>query len=527
MVFKDKSFDRPKGTYIQKRNGKSYVYQYTEHKRIDSTKTKHSSKVIGILEDNRFYPNQNYFDLNNLEPSLYNKEILQWGYSKLYHASFLETGLNDLLLKTFDESITRKIEILSQYFVLKGDSISTSVKDWMEETFFEFDATALNSQLISKLYKTLGTHEDNLEKFKIDWFNKLKGEELIAYDVTSISTYSDNISMASMGYNRDKENLEQINLGMFCGLKSKKPAYYSVYDGSITDKTNLPYLLENVDENILNKVLLVLDAGFCEEKCLKKLAASAQSFIVGVPPERDFIKDYAPKNKFELVLSALNSISEHGEFGFMVDAELYGIKGRLLIGYNSAKHENLCSILRARIAKLEKELSSLKRMPKTSKIKRYEQYFSISSDEKGGFTYQLKEDVINEESKEFGFFYLFTNHPTIIAKDCLYFYRAKDCDEKLFYQLKVYLDNNRLRIHSDEALIGKTFVIFIAQIMRAHLYNKLEQNLKISNLTFEAMLKKMKNLKIATGEDKEKRFIKAPTKLQKEVFQVLNVNLKL
>ena len=144
--------------------------------------------------------------MNNLEPLLYNKEILEWGYSKQYHASFLETGLNDLLLKIFDESITRKIEILSQYLVLKGDSISTSVKDWMEETFFEFDANLLNSQLISKLYKTLGTQEDNLEKFKIEWFNKLKGEELIAYDVTSISTYSDNISMASMGYNRDKEN---------------------------------------------------------------------------------------------------------------------------------------------------------------------------------------------------------------------------------------------------------------------------------------------------------------------------------
>ena len=48
MVFKDKVFERPQGTYIQRRNGKSYLYQYTEHKRIDSKTTRHSSQIIGI-----------------------------------------------------------------------------------------------------------------------------------------------------------------------------------------------------------------------------------------------------------------------------------------------------------------------------------------------------------------------------------------------------------------------------------------------------------------------------------------------
>ena len=527
MIFKDKQFERPKGTYVQKRNGKSYLYQYVEHKRIDSKRTRHTSKIIGILDNDQFFPNQNYYELNNLEPLLHNKEILNWGYSKIYHKSFYDTGVNDLLISILGEEITRKIETLSQYFVLRGDSTSTGVSDWMEENFFDYNTPLLTTQSISKLYSQLGSSEEKLESFKSKWFNKIKEEEIIAYDVTSISTYSDNIAIAAMGYNRDKENLEQINLGMFCGLSSKKPAFYSIYDGSINDKTNLPYVLENIEENILKKVLLVLDGGFCEEKCLKKLVNSAKSFIVGVPQERDFIKKYSPANKYEKILSALNSISDNGEFGYFVDAELYGIKGKLLIGYNSAKHDNLCTILRARLTKLERELLSLKRMPKDNKLKRFNKYFDIKPDAKGGFSYSLKEDVINEESKEYGFFYLFTNHLSITASDSLYFYRAKDCDEKLFYQLKNYLDCNRLRIHSDVAIIGKIFVIFIAQIMRAHLYCTLEKNLKIHGLTFEMMLKKIKTLKISISEDgKERRFIKAPTKLQKDVFDCFEVELK-
>ena len=527
MVFKDKVFERPQGTYVQKRNGKSYLYQYTEHKRINSKTTRHSSKIIGILEDNQFFPNQNYYEINNLEPLLHSKEILNWGYSKIYHKSFYDTGLNELLVSALGEDLTRKIETLSQYFVLTGESTSIGVNDWMEDNFFDYETPLLTTQSISKIYTQLGSSEENLETFKLKWFNKIKTEEIVAYDVTSIYTYSDNIAIAAMGYNRDKENLEQINLGMFCGLESKKPAYYSIYDGSINDKTNLPYVVDNIDENILNKVLLVLDGGFCEEKCLKKLTNSTKSFIVGVPPERDFIKTYSPKNKYEKVLSALNSIGENGEFGFFIDATLYGIEGRLLVGFNSAKHDNLCTILRARIAKLEEELLKIKRLPKPEKLKRFEKYFDIKPDDKGGFTYSLKEDVINEESKEYGFFYLFTNHPTITAVDGLYFYRAKDCDEKLFYQLKIYLDCNRLRIHSDTSLIGKTFVIFIAQIMRAHLYKKLEKNLKFHRLTFDTMLKKIKALKISVSEDgKERHFIKAPTKLQKDIFDNFDIELK-
>ena len=47
--------------------------------------------------------------------------------------------------------------------------------------------------------------------------------EFLAYDVTSISSYSKGIESLEWGYNRDKEKLPQLNLGMYYGESSGLP----------------------------------------------------------------------------------------------------------------------------------------------------------------------------------------------------------------------------------------------------------------------------------------------------------------
>lgn len=72
---------------------------------------------------------------------------------------------------------------------------------------------------------------------------KKKSDEYVAYDVTSISSYSKNISELEWGYNRDKERLPQINMGMYYGEESRLPLYYRIYPGS-TEITHKKLILE-------------------------------------------------------------------------------------------------------------------------------------------------------------------------------------------------------------------------------------------------------------------------------------------
>ena len=110
------------------------------------------------------------------------------------------------------------------------------------------------------------------------------------------------------------------------------------------------------------------------------------------------------------------------------------------------------------------------------------------------------------------------------ATDILYYYRTKDADEKLFYQLKVYLEANRIRVHSDVAVEGKIFMLFIAQILRAKLSNDLRQLLDAHHLPLDKAMKKMANVRIKTTPEGF-NLLKAPTKQQKEIYATFGHDL--
>ena len=50
------------------------------------------------------------------------------------------------------------------------------------------------------------------------------------------------------GYNRDHENLPQVNIGLLVDQKSRLPLYFCLYNGSLNDATQLPYVLQDLKE---------------------------------------------------------------------------------------------------------------------------------------------------------------------------------------------------------------------------------------------------------------------------------------
>lgn len=119
------------------------------------------------------------------------------------------------------------------------------VSYWCEDNYTYLD-NPLSSQRISELFASI-TYEERLDFFK-KWSSRIIDDEYIAYDVTSISSYSQSIDNVGYGYNRDGENLPQINLGMYTGEKTKLPIFYNVYNGSITDKEQLIFMMKHTQE---------------------------------------------------------------------------------------------------------------------------------------------------------------------------------------------------------------------------------------------------------------------------------------
>jgi len=96
-----------------------------------------------------------------------------------------------------------------------------------DETAISF-TDRFDDQYCSKLFASIA-YEERMRFFK-EWVRYRSEREYIAYDITSISTYSKGTDLAEWGYNRDGENLAQVNMGMFYGAESRLPVFYPEFD---------------------------------------------------------------------------------------------------------------------------------------------------------------------------------------------------------------------------------------------------------------------------------------------------------
>ena len=103
------------------------------------------------------------------------------------------------------------------------------------------------------------------------------------------------------GYNRDKEKLRQINLGVYYGEESKLPLYYRIYPGSIPDKAHLRYMAEDSGVITRKKVQFVMDRDFYSAENLKYLAEHNCRFVIVLPLSLKYCKELIAKHGREII----------------------------------------------------------------------------------------------------------------------------------------------------------------------------------------------------------------------------------
>jgi transposase len=280
------------------------------------------------------------------------------------------------------------------------------------------------------------------------------------------------MSDVERGYNRDGEDLCQFNLGMFCDEDTKVPLYYSRYNGSLTDKTNLSYVLAGARALGIKNVKMIVDGGFWSEECIESLNDCCDAFTMGMPPSLKESEKVLAANSAGIDTYA-NELSYRHIYCVQVDTVLHNVAGKVLLYYDSLSHVRLCEEMSDYIERLKAELAKLKRYPR-SNLGRYAPYFKISKHEHGtGFDYAVDTDKVDNLRKLKGFFLLFSTDMEANPSDTLYYYRAKDADEKIFHQIKIEMGCNRFRTHNESTTEGKAFIIFIACIIRSYLLENL------------------------------------------------------
>ncbi|MDR1656096.1 MAG: transposase, partial [Deltaproteobacteria bacterium] len=493
--------------------GEKYVYKYTQYYRNNEGKPRNKSKVIGkVDESGKMIPNSNYYEMFNVIPDIPDLSVWCYGYTYLIQKSCKDMGLWECLQETFGDQ-TNEIVAVVAFMIRKGNAVD-DIDDFQEKSFIPGLHKLMSSQSCSKLFGSITALK--CHHFFKRWVTIALKNDTVCYDITSVSSYSKEIPDVEYGYNRDHEDLPQFNIGMFCCETSKIPLFYNRYNGSLTDKTNLSHVLENAKSVGIKNVKFILDGGFMSEDCFKSLNKSCNSFTIGIPAYLDISKDMVEKN-INLINSYSNKLANQEMFCVQESKEIYGVSGKLMLYFDPKNHAHLCSELSDRIDQLFAELSELKRCP-ISKLKRFDKFFSITKhDSDSGFDFVVDINTVDQLRRNKGFFLLFSTDMKATPEDSLYYYRAKDSDEKLFDQIKVDMGGGRIRTHNERTTDGKVFVTFIALAIRAYILGQLGEYLAKNSSSLKRALNKLENIYVVYSNGRY-RFTKALTKQQKEIL---------
>ena len=501
-----------------------YVYiQYTVRAYRNSKGKPTSDRVcIGKLdpETDMLIPNTRYYELfEKRQPIALPEYVRKCGSFLTLKGLAKSLGLYDLLKKHFPE-YADEILTVAQYMLLEGN-VMYYLPDWQEESI-SFCGEILNGSRISRLFASIDGKR-RLEFFN-DWMKKKHTGEFLAYDVTSVSSYSKGIESLEWGYNRDKEKLPQLNMGMYYGEASMLPLYYRIYPGSIPDKAHLRYMAEDTDVLSSKKTKFVMDRGFYSADNLRYLAEKNCRFVIALPGNLKYLTELVETKGLELINHSEYKLGADLPYGKAYDVTDLGFRMRVHLYYDPLKAANDSAALFRDVEKMEKELSEMDQAP--DRRLHYDKFFFINVSSKDGtMSFRRNTAAIDKALVQCGFFAIAETDFKKKTAEILNIYRRRDVVEKSFDNLKNELDMKRLHIHSEAAAEGKTFVAFIALILRSQMLKALSELMSKEGFTLRKIFSELDKAKLIVSADSlsGSRLLNPPTRLQKDILLALNL----
>lgn len=496
----------------QEIKGTVYVYEATSHWDKDKKKTYQTRKSIGKRDKvtGEIIPSK------NAKKSEEQAAVLTKHYGNYHFLTQVseQIGLTKTLKSSFPDDY---LEILTCAFYEVSEKKPLYLcQDWCDKNYVPTKKN-LSSQRISQLLSTM-TDTDRVAFFK-KWCDYRVEKEYLAFDITSISSYSELIDFVEYGYNRDKEDLPQINLAMLFGQTSQLPFFYNYYPGSIRDVSTLPNMIDFTKELGINNVKYVMDKGFYSEKNIEKLLAKRIKFTISVPFSNKF-----SKQKVDEVREGINTCENSiciGDDIVYCNTTIIKIKNKKVyvhVIYNEQHYIDEKENLYKKIATIEEQFKNNPDMESD----KHSKYLTIEQTKKGLLVSKNKEEI--EKTLRYKGYLVMISNDLIDAKEALYVYRTKDRVEKSFDNLKNELDLKRLRIHSEAAMKGKLFVAFISLIIQSYILKIMKETELVKKYTVEELigeLEKISLIEFASG----KKIMTEVSKNQRLTYEMFKIPL--
>lgn len=394
-----------------------------------------------------------------------------------------DSGIRAHLQEVFGKETGEDLLYLAIYKLAGGGAMMT-YDIWRQKVWLP-QSRRLTGQKISELLSSV-TREQVTKYFKLRhnrqdevWEEIYKKQPELrsrpieyALDNTSISTYSNTLSEAQYGHAKRDPELKQINYTIICDQRSGDIVFAYMYDGAVNDVSALSDILFAMQEAEfkLEKNILVTDRGYSSLINVQKMINLEIKYLQGVRYIEDSLKQRFAKHSDALRKNAFYSSKEKA-YAF-TETEPWtqnSSAGQLKLNnyihlYRLVGHEDLTV---QQISENADHIIRLKTAKRSVPQDLWAAYgrFVKSVTEKNGVTHWVRDTSKIDEAVEYSGYFALRSNAVSDAFEALSIYRQRNMVEQDFYQLKNWLDGDRLRVGA-VSVQGKLLVNTIGTALR-------------------------------------------------------------
>ena len=395
-----------------------------------------------------------------------------------------QTGLRFDLMSTFDGD-KEKVDTLMTLalYLLCGRETYNQLASWQRIAKTPW-AKPLSSPYITRFTQSI-TEQDRMAFLRLR-ARRLRDNELCAVDSTSCSSYGH--SLADIHYGRNKEHLplpQTLEVVVYT-LDGHMPVYYRSFAGNTPDSRSLAVILKDLKQAGMKRIILITDRGYESIRNLELYIDQQQRMIMGTKTGQKHVRR---------LIDEFGNFGHHPD-GMQVDPEEriyylqkdmdYQIEGqrdnvkkadnlKLNLYFDPIRRGNeltdLDIALAAQKEALEASLVNQITLDDDETLKQSFRFYRLKYNAKTRILedFSLDENKVIRCRREAGFFANTTHGLDMDALSANRHYRLRDEQEKYFALMKGVLGADRQRTSTETGKIGRSFILFVAQIMGCYL----------------------------------------------------------
>ena len=506
-----------------KQNGRTYVALDISYWDEVMKQGRHRRKLIGYLDDagRMIETGTVKDDRPKVVARKRTADTKSIGANLLFMHISDSIGLTECLKDAYPKD-WRLIMTCAFYLLSEGKALC-GCEQWSMDAVTPY-GKRVGDQRISELLTRLTT--DSQDGFFRSWISNADSDDNQAFDITSISSYSKEIDIVRAGYNRDHENLEQINLGLLIGSVSMLPLYYTLLPGNINDRSSLNNMLKILKARGFSGFKIVMDKGFCTKANIDLLYSMNMKFTLSLTNNLDHAKN--AKEKAKKALRNPDNLAH--VIGSMVyrttSLEKWTVNGKqhrcyTHVYFDMRKRESDSERFENRLFKVKSILDDGGIL--NEQDSKFASKYFIKRVWGNRTEWRSDMDAIEEaREKDHGYLVLISNH----EKDpdrALTIYRQKETAEQSFDDLKNTQDVNRLRVHTEGRMEGKLFIAFISMIILSRIRTVSSKDASLRDRSMTELIREMKLLRRVDLNGRKSPLYTPRTKLQKQILKAFDI----